>query len=101
MPRPRWSPANAGFELSRFFGVKRVAKARQGAQKNNTLIKTTSSNTITYANNSGTNKQDDGFNYDFVGNILMTPQGLEPKNFENNCTIPKTKSLRFGRLLFL
>ncbi|MDP3146604.1 MAG: hypothetical protein Q8N66_14440, partial [Bacteroidota bacterium] len=35
-------------------------------------IKSQVGNTITYAYQSGTNKQDDGFNFDLIGNILKT-----------------------------
>ncbi|HRO76713.1 MAG TPA: RHS repeat-associated core domain-containing protein [Crocinitomicaceae bacterium] len=39
-------------------------------QRSEKYVKSQSGNTITYTPQSGTNKQDDGFNFDLVGNIL-------------------------------
>ncbi len=39
-------------------------------QRSEKYVKNQSGNTITYTPQSGTNKQDDGFNFDLIGNIL-------------------------------
>ncbi len=39
-------------------------------QRSEKYTKTTVGSTVTYAYNSGTNKQDDGFNFDLIGNIM-------------------------------
>lgn len=39
-------------------------------QRSEKYAKSTVGNTVTYTYNSGTNKQDDGFNFDLIGNIM-------------------------------